>query len=95
MLAKCDALSARHGPRHDGLCHGQQNSAGPIGRTDGLLGLRILSLLDAGVVVLRAISLRGTLTLVGWSIVILEVLVVNGEGFPNLLAESIVVLGTV
>jgi hypothetical protein len=61
----------------------------------GFLGLRILDLLGGGVEVLGAVGLRRTTLLAGWAVVVLEVLVVDGEGLVDLLAESLVVGGAV
>lgn len=56
-----------------------------------LLGLSILGLLDAWVVVLGAVGLRGAIVLA--RVVVLEILVIDVEGLLNLLAKGILILG--
>lgn len=59
-----------------------------------LLGLGVLDLLHAWVEVLSAVGLGSTTLLALWSIVVLEVLIVDGESLLDLLAESVVVAGS-
>lgn len=61
--------------------------------TVGFLGLRILNLLRGRVEVLGAVGLAALLA--RWTAVILEILVVDGEGLIDLLAESLIVTGAV
>jgi hypothetical protein len=85
---------AQHGQRLPLLLLHRHHASSPGLNAVGFLGLRILDLLRGWVEVLGAVGLSTTL-LAGWAVVVLEVLVVDGEGLVDLLTESLVVGGAV